>query len=192
MDPVVPDCPVTQFAHPGGPGDTDFVQAPLTEDHQGTCAAETFENLGQHGRQAWVVYTQDLHIGPCRIRQRPQDIEDGTNTDFSTRSDGVLHGTMKLGRVQKADADLIHARFNHLGAYVQIDAQRLEYIGTAALARYASVAVFGHFEASPRHHKGGGGGHVEGVCPIAAGAARVDDGFPVYVDLVSVNIYNAI
>ena len=52
--------------------------------------------------------------------------------------------------------------------------QRFENIGAAALAGDASVSVFGHGHTAAGHNKSGGGGNVEGLSRIPAGAAGVD------------------
>ena len=62
--------------------------------------------FGQEFGEPGVKDTEDLDIGPGRIGQRAEDIEDGADADLAARADGVLHRAMQGGREEKTDADL--------------------------------------------------------------------------------------
>jgi hypothetical protein len=59
---------------------------------------------------------------------------------------------------------------------LQLDAraQRLQHVGAARLRRHAAVAVLGHARAGRGDHEHRGGGDVERVRAVAAGADDVD------------------
>ena len=65
-------------------------------------------------------------------------------------------------------------RLQQLGALFRgqgnVDSQRLQHVGGAALGGGRAVAVLGDRNAAGGHHKGRGGGDIEGVGPVAAGA----------------------
>src|SRR5690606_33715914 len=73
----------------------------------------------------------------------------------------------------KAHADLLGAEDHLFGRQVQVDAGRFQQVGTAAFAGNSPVAVLGDGAAGGGDHKGAGGGDVEQVGAIAAGAAGV-------------------
>ena len=108
------------------------------------------------------------------IGERAEHVEDGADADLPARPDGVLHGQVHHGREEKADADLLDAFFRAVRGHLDVDAQRLEHVGAAALARDRPVAVLGHGHARAGDDEGGGRGDVERMRHVAAGAAGVD------------------
>ena len=58
--------------------------------------------------------------------------------------------------------------------HLDVDAQGLEHVGAAALARDRAVAVLGHGHARPGDDESGGRGDIERMRHVAAGAAGVD------------------
>ena len=66
-------------------------------------------------------------------------------------------------------------------ALLNVHPQRLQAVGRAALGRGGTVAVLGRLDPAGRGHQRRGGGDVEALCPVAAGAddlqhvhARID------------------
>ena len=64
-----------------------------------------------------------------------------------------------------------------LWGQVEWDAQGLKHVGAARLGGNGAVAVFGHRNARRRAHQRHRGGNIEGVEPVAARAADIQD-FP--------------
>jgi hypothetical protein len=85
----------------------------------------------------------------------------------------VLHGRMVVGREHEADAALLDAARDLLGRQVDVDAQRLQHVGAARLARHAAPAVLAHLGARCGRHEHRAGRDVEGVRAVAAGADDV-------------------
>ena len=64
------------------------------------------------------------------------------------------------------------------GRQVQVDAQRGQHVGAAALRRGRPVAVLGHLAARAGDDERGRGGDIEGVRAVAAGAGGVQQRAP--------------
>ena len=142
---------------------------------EGPLRAQVFQDVRKHLRKLRIVDADKLGGGAGGIRQGAQHVEDRPDADFPARSDGVFHGAVQSGREQKADADLLEALLDDFRFYIDVDAQRLQDVGAAATAGDGAVAVLGHGESGRRDDKGGRGGDIEGVHPVAAGPAGVDD-----------------
>ena len=56
---------------------------------------------------------------------------------------------MQLWREQEPDADLVDAESDLFRAELEVDAERLQDIGAAALARYRAVAMLGDGKTGP-------------------------------------------
>ena len=146
--------------------------------HQGPLRAEPAEDIGQKFGQPGVEDTEDLDVGPGRVGQRSEDIEDGPDADLAPRADGIFHRAMQGGGKEKANADLANALADLFRSQVEGDTRGLKDIGAAAFARYGPVPVFGDDAAGAGDHEGRGGRDVEGAGGVTAGAAGIDDDTP--------------
>ncbi len=77
---------------------------------------------------------------------------------------------MQLDGIEETDPDFLQAALHHLGVTLHVDSQRGQHVGCAALGTNRAVAVLGHGNTRPRHHKRGGGRDIERVAAIATGA----------------------
>ena len=95
----------------------------------------------------------------------------------SSRLTGVAFAgrRMEHRREHEADAGLGEAPLHATRVEVDLDAERLEHVGRAAVRRGRAVAVFGHRDPRAGHDDRRDRGDVERVAPVAAGAAGVDD-----------------
>ncbi len=85
---------------------------------------------------------------------------------------------MESGREKETDADLANRTPSLPRRNRQVDAQRLENIGAAALARQGAIAVFGHSHACARDDERGDGRDIEGRWSLGgAGATRIEQWF---------------
>ena len=146
-------------------------------------AAELAQGAGEGLAARGVVDAHELHGGQGGVGERTEEIEDGADAEGATHRHRVTNARVVLGRKEKADACLLEATARDLGWGVDAHPELLEDVGRAALARDAPVAVLGDGHAAGRGDEGGGGGQVEGVGPVAAGAAAVGDGKPAGVEV---------
>jgi len=77
-------------------------------------------------------------------------------------------------REREANVRDRHAALDDSWIGVGRDAEAIEHVGRAALARERAVAVLGDDAATRRNENSGEGRHVDGARAIAAGTARVD------------------
>jgi hypothetical protein len=112
---------------------------------------------------------------PRRVGQRPEDVEDGLDAQFLAHRCHVLHGRMVVRREHEADAALFDGARNLLRVEVDVDAQRLQHVGAARLARHAAPAVLADLGARRGRDKHRAGRDVEGVRAVATGADDVHE-----------------
>ena len=82
---------------------------------------------------------------------------------------------MILLRKEEADAHFVQQFYTAGGALLDVHAQRFQTVGSAALGGRGPVAVLGHLHAACRCHQRRGGGDVEAVGVVAAGANDLKD-----------------
>ncbi len=138
-------------------------------------AAEPFEHVGQRLDELTAEDAHHLVGRPGRIGQRAEHIEDRAHPELSPRTHGVLHGAVMRRREQKAHPHTHDALRNLLRAQVQTHAGGLEHVGAARATGHRTVAVLGHVGAGGGGNESAGGRDVEGVGPVAAGSAGVDE-----------------
>jgi hypothetical protein len=109
-----------------------------------------------------------------RVRQRAEQVEERAQSQRVAHRRDVAHGRVVPRREEEADAALVDAGCDALRRKLDLDAQRGKHVGAAAARGDGAVAVLGHPRARRRGDEGGGGGDVEGVRQVAAGAAGVD------------------
>lgn len=119
----------------------------------------------------------NLRGGSGGIGERTEKIENGANAESAARGNRMLHRRMNRGREKKTDADLFDGLANALGRLVDDDAELFEHVSGAGARARGAIAVFGDAHACSRDDESSGGGNVERVAAVAAGAARVDEHF---------------
>jgi len=141
------------------------------DEHAGPARREhPRHHLGQFGERA----ADQPGPGPCRIGQRPKEIEDRRHPDLATHRRRVPVRRVKQWREAEPDPDLGEALRDLLGPQVDAHPERLERVGAAGQRRRRPIAVFDHRHARRRDHDRRHGGQVDGVDAIATGADDVD------------------
>src|SRR5579885_71723 len=136
-------------------------------------AAEMQQYLAHLAQQRAIRDAKHLVACMSRVGQWPQDIKDGSNTNLAACRPDVFHRRMVGRGEHKAETDLAHTARDLLRAEIDFRTQRLQHVGTAALAGSRTVAVLGN--------RGPGGGgenasssrNVEGAGAVASGAASI-------------------
>jgi hypothetical protein len=143
-------------------------------DHD-VLAAELVEDLRQWLHPVAGEDTHHLVGGARRIGERAEQVEHGAHAHLAARTDRVAHRPVVHRREHEADADLVDAAGDRLGLQLDHDAGRLEQIGAARAARDRAVAVLGDARVGSGRDEGAGGGDVEGLRRVTAGAAGVHE-----------------
>lgn len=131
----------------------------------------------------------DLRGGFGRIGERAEKIENGANAKSAASGNRVFHRGVNRGRKKKTDANLFDGLANALGRLVDNDAKLFEHVGGAGARACGAIAVFGDAHARSRDNESCGGGNVESVAAVAAGAAGVDEHFVGVGVVVGENLY---
>ena len=138
--------------------------------------AEAGQGIGHRIEQLNAGNPHHLGFRPQRIHQRTQQIEYGAHPQAAAQGRQGHQGRMPGRGEQEGETHPGQGR-HHLGSIdLQRQAEGLEHIGGAHPATGAAIAMLGHSSAAGGGHKGHGGGDVEAVGPIAAGAAGIHQG----------------
>src|SRR6185437_2750004 len=146
-------------------------------DHS-AARAERLENLRQRLAQFRPGHADQLRAGPGRVEQGAEKVEDGALAAIRAkfaRGPDVLEGWMIAWRKEKREVALLKRARGFGGWQVDVDAERFEDVGAAGLGGNGAVAVLGDRHARRGADDGHGGGNIEGVQPITAGAAHVEN-----------------
>jgi hypothetical protein len=108
-----------------------------------------------------------------RVGQRAEEVEDRPHRQLAAHRDHEARGLMMRRGEHEAEAGLVDAAGDRVGAEVDARAHRLEHVGAAGEPGGRAVAVLGQRAARAGGDQGGGGRDVEGRAP-AAGAGGVE------------------
>ena len=142
-------------------------------DDHGPGQSQPPQGAGHRIEQVGAGHPQNLGLGGEGIDQGTEQIEDGADAEAAAQRRQLHQGRVPAGGEQKGDAMGLQCRQHPFLGRRQIQAQGFQNIGRTDTAAGAAVAVFGY----PRPAGGGREGHrrgdVEGVGPVAAGAAGI-------------------
>jgi hypothetical protein len=108
------------------------------------------------------------------VGQRTEDVEQRAHAHLATDRRHHLHRRVVHRREHETDAAARDALGNLRRLQVDLRAQRLQDVRAAGLRGHAAVAVLGDLASRRGDHEHRGGGDVEGMRAIAAGADDVD------------------
>ncbi len=117
----------------------------------------------------------DLALGPGRVRQWAEQIEDRPHPHLAPRTDGMAHGAVVLRCEHETDTEFADAGRDLFGAEIETDTGRLEDVGAARGARDRAVAVLGDMGPGRRSDEGRRRRDVEAPGAVAAGTAGIDE-----------------
>ena len=171
-DRVRPVPAVLEFGDFRRCADGDLVEAVRPVDDHAASDAEVDEHAGQRLDEVFVVDAEDHALGTRGIRQGAEDVEDGADAKLPADGADVFHRGVILLREHEAQADLLEKLRAFFGCEADVDAERFEAVGGAALRRCRAVAVLGDGDAGGGDDEGGGRRDVDAACMVAA---RADD-----------------
>ena len=175
VDFLSADVGAFDFVHKRGAGGGDFVEPVAAVDDEGVHHAEASEGDGHETGGFGRGGSDELGLGSGGIGEWAEEVEGGTGFEFEAGGLGVLHRRVEDGGVEEADAAFADAEGHLFGLEVDVDAEGLEDVGTAAVGADGAVAVLGDVDSGAGDDEGRDGGDVEGGEAVAAGAAGVDE-----------------
>ena len=150
---VLCDLAIFELTHQRRRTQTHFVHAVFAVDHHGVLCTQTLQGPNLNAHQIGVKHAHQ-NIGCAgRVGQRPQQVENGLDAQLFANRGHVFHGGMVIWRKHEAHADLLDAPGNGLRREVDVDAQRLHHVGTAALAADASAPMLADLGTGGSGHK---------------------------------------
>lgn len=151
-----------------------LIQAAMAVHHHRSLQPQPREGIGHRLQQLRFGHPQHLRFRPHGIHQRAEQVEDGAHPQAPTHGGKFHQRRMPARGKQEGDPAAGQGGHNRIEISFEVEADRFEHIGRAHLAAGAAVAVLGHRRATGSRHERHGRGDVEGVGPVAAGAAGVD------------------
>ncbi len=152
-----------------------LVDAVRAVDDERPLRAELDEHLREGRHELGRVDPHDLRARAGRVRQRPEDVEDGPRRELAPDGRRMAHGGVVGRGEQEAEAELVDRALDPLRRELELEAERLEHVGRAGGRRDRAVAVLRHPGAGRRGEERGRGRDVERPRAVAARARRVDE-----------------
>ncbi len=149
----------------------------LARHDRGGIHAELRERLGIDGCVIGAGDADQLAADMGWIGQRPHQVEDGAAGDAAAQRPIRASDGWCAWANRKAMPSSVKRFLGPGAGTVEIEAERLQRVGRARFGRGGAVAMLGDRHARRGDDQAHRGRDVEGVMPIAAGAAHVDRAF---------------
>ena len=138
---------------------------------KGPLRSQRAEHLGHHLCKLFAINPDNLSGRLRRIAQRTQEVENGTDSDFTPGKHDIAHGSVKERSVEETNPRLVDTAPHSFGRKIYADTESFYHVGAPAQARHTAIPVFGHSHSCACHHEGCRRGNVEGpgcIPPCAA------------------------
>src|SRR5438105_10525112 len=122
VDRSLPDAAAYDLAHEVRADGRELVDPARAVDDEGPARAEAREHLGDRAHEAGLVDADDLGAGAGRVRQRPEDVEDGASGELPPDRGRMAHGRMMGGREEEPEAELVDREGDSLGRELELEA----------------------------------------------------------------------
>lgn len=159
----------------------EFVEVPgrgMAADDHGAAEAELLEDLGDGLAEIGVGYAHQLAVGSGGVKEGAEDIEHGAlaafGADFTGGSDVAESGVIAWGE-EEGEMLVAQGGGGQVGGEFDGDAEGFEDVGAAGSGSDGAIAVFGDGHTGASDEQGDGGGDIEGMLTVAAGAADIEE-----------------
>ena len=176
---IFADNAVAQLRHQRRRAQRQFVHTVTTPHHQCALRAQLLQHAGLDADKIGMEYAHQNIRRTGRIGQRAEDVEHRAHAHLAAHRRHHLHRRVMHRREHEADSGGFDAGGHVFGPQLDLRAQRFEHIGAAGFRRHAAIAVFRDFRARRRNHEHAGGGDIESMRAVAAGADDIDQLFAV-------------
>ena len=127
------------------------------------------------GREGRRVDAEDAVAGAGRVCERPEDVEDGADSDLLAHRGDETHRRVVGTGEHEAKAELVDRERDPVRRLLEADPERLENVGRACRRAGGTVPVLRDRRACCSGDERRRGGDVERVGAVAARADDVDD-----------------
>lgn len=172
---------VMELGEGGVTGGRQFVEVTgrgMAADDHGTSKAELLKDLGDGFAEIGVRDAHELAIGSGGIEEGTEEVEHGAlaafGADFAGGGD-MAEGGVIAGGEEEGEVVIAQGGRGLVGGEIDRDAEGFEDVGAAGPGGDGAVAVFGDRNTGAGNEQCDGGGDVEGVLSIAAGATDVEE-----------------
>src|SRR5882762_3327052 len=145
-----PHAPVLQRRHGGRPCGGDLVEAVGAVHHISAVGAEVLEHVGERLDPLARKHPDHLAFHAGRVRQRPQQVEDGSGAELDACRADMLHGRMMCRREHESDPGGLDTGTDRFRRDIYLDTKGGEDVGGAGSRRQGTVAEHGNRALSSR------------------------------------------
>ena len=181
IDHPVADVAVDDLCDRVGPAGRELVDAAEPVHDEGPSAVELGERLCDRADELARVDAEHACAGACRVRERPEDVEDRARAELAPHRGCVTHRGVMQRCEHEAEPQPLDRLGDPLGRLIEDEAERLEDVGGARRRADGAVAVLGDCRAGRGCDDRRRGGDVERLRRIAAGPDHVDEIGPGHV-----------
>ena len=120
--------------------------------------------------QIFVIDTQQLIAGACRVGNRSKNVEYGAEAQFLADGTHIFHRGMIFLCEEEAQTYRAQLRNTFFRGLVNVDAQSFQTVCRTGFGGSGTIAVLGNGLAGCRDDNGSSGGDIKGVGAVTAGA----------------------
>src|ERR1041385_6551884 len=122
-----------------------------------------------------MKYANELASGARRIYQRPEDVENGSDTHLRARAGSSFGRRMMGGGIHEPHPYRIDTLSDLLGSKAQVHSKGCQHVRRAAFAGNSSVTMFRNRDSACGDDEGCRGRDVERIARISAGSTGVQN-----------------
>ncbi len=152
----------------------ELVEAFIARNDKAVRGAEALEGFGVDRHIGRPRDADELAADACGVGQRSHQIKDGAAAQRLADGHDAAHRRVVLGCEKEADAEVGQRFLSRFGSTIKVEAEDFQRVSRASFGTGGAVAVLSHGDAASRDDEADGGGNVERVVSVTAGAADVD------------------
>ena len=153
MDVVLTHHPVLQFTHHRGGTETHLIHAVAAEHHHSALGAEIPQHAHADAHKVLMENAKHLAARVCWIRERSQNIEDRSDSEFLADRGRVLHGGVVERRKHESHMGFFNALRDLLWLQHDVRADCLQGIRGTGLRGDRTAAMLRHAAAGRGNHE---------------------------------------
>ena len=147
---------------------------PAAMHHQRVCRSKRVRRLRHRPHPFRRIHPDHLPRDPCRIGQRPQQVENRPPPQRPAHGGHLRQRRMVPRRMQKHDATIRDAGLQTVKRQIRLPPQRRKHIGRPRKRRRRPVAMLGNRHSARRHHKSHRRRNIHRVGAVPARAHHID------------------
>ena len=141
IDHALAHSAVRDLEHEVRSGRRQLVDAARAVHHERAARVEERERVGDRARDVRRIDAEYAGARACRVRQRPEHVEDRARSELPPHGRGMPHGRMVRRREHESESEGVDRLGNPLRSLLEREAERLEHVRGSGDGAHGAIAV---------------------------------------------------